>query len=232
MPFLLRDQYIIGEDDNEQRIDALAEAARLTFDALLSGVLPEPVTLARDLGPLDERAPAADVERRAGGTGPARAGAHGGADPAARRRRRVVGDRVERGGQQDRQLPGAPRPVRLNHRPGDETTATLRVELTNTAPAEGLPPYVIGNRIGAPAGTSRLYVSFYSPLALTGVTLDGEATGLAVGREAGWNVYSRLVDIPPGGTVTFELQLAGTVSNPDELVTWEQPMASPLQEAG
>ena len=69
-----------------------------------------------------------------------------------------------------------------------------------------------GNRIGAPAGTNRLYVSFYSPLALTGVTLDGEATGLAVGREEGWNVYSRLVDIPPGGTVTFELQLAGTVS--------------------
>ena len=48
----------------------------------------------------------------------------------------------------------------------------------------------------------------------------------------GWNVYSRFVDIPPGGTVTFELELAGTVANPDELVTWEQPMASPLEEAG
>ena len=57
-------------------------------------------------------------------------------------------------------------------------------------------------------------------------------TGLAVGREEGWNVYSRFVDIPPESTVTFELQLAGTVANPDELVTWEQPMASPLEEAG
>jgi hypothetical protein len=113
-----------------------------------------------------------------------------------------------------------------------ETTATLRVELTNTAPADGFPAYVTGNRIGAPVGTSRLYVSFYSPLALTGVTLDGDATGLAVGREEGWSVYSRIVDIPPEATVTFELQLAGTVANPDELVTWEQPMASPLEEAG
>jgi len=113
-----------------------------------------------------------------------------------------------------------------------ETTATLRFEVTNTAPDDGLPTYVIGNRVGAPPGTSRLYVSFYSPLALTDVTVDGERTGLAVGREAGWNVYSRFVDIPAGSTVTFELQLAGTVARPDELVTWEQPMASPLEIAG
>ena len=47
-----------------------------------------------------------------------------------------------------------------------ETTATLRLELTNNAPAEGYPRYVIGNLVGLPAGTSRLYVSFYSPLGL------------------------------------------------------------------
>ena len=34
------------------RADGLAEAASLTFDALLAGALPEPITLARDLAPL------------------------------------------------------------------------------------------------------------------------------------------------------------------------------------
>ena len=75
-------------------------------------------------------------------------------------------------------------------------------------------------------------MSFYSPLALTGVTLDGEPTGLAVGEEQGWNVYSDYVDIPAGGSATFEVQLAGTVARPDEVVTWVQPMAHPLEQLG
>ena len=42
-------------------------------------------------------------------------------------------------------------------------------------------------------------------------------------------MYSGYVDIPPGGTVDFELQLAGVVQVPGEIVTWEQPMATPVQ---
>ena len=45
-------------------------------------------------------------------------------------------------------------------------------------------------------------------------------------------MYSGFVDIPPGGTVTFELQLAGTVADPTTVVTWEQPMGSPLEPLG
>ena len=51
VPFLLRDQYVVAEDKAD-RIDALAEAASITFDALLGDALPEPITIARDLGPL------------------------------------------------------------------------------------------------------------------------------------------------------------------------------------
>jgi hypothetical protein len=91
---------------------------------------------------------------------------------------------------------------------------------------------VIGNQIGAPKGTSRLWVSFYSALALDGVTLDGAASGLSDGSEEGWNVYSGFVDIPAGATVTFELHLKGAVPRPDEVVTWEQPMGSPLEPLG
>ena len=114
MPFLLRDQYVLGADDNEQRIDALAEAARLTFEALLSGVLPEPVTLARDLGPLTSERRllmwSADPEEQAllervhmAGRIPPLDGADGWSVTVS-----------NGGGQQDRQLPGAPRRLRLD----------------------------------------------------------------------------------------------------------------------
>jgi Protein of unknown function (DUF4012) len=231
VPFLLREQYVLGADDKEQRIDALAEAAQGTFEALLSGVLPEPVTLARDLGPLtgerrllmwsadpDEQALLEQV--RMAGRIPPLDGADGWAVTVSNGAGNKIDSFLERTARYESSTDSG------------QTTATLRVELTNTAPADGYPAYVIGNRIGAPVGTSRLYVSFYSPLALSGVTVDGEPTGLAVGREEGWNVYSRFVDIPSESTVTFELELAGTVADPDELVTWEQPMASPLEDAG
>jgi hypothetical protein len=231
--FLLRDQYFIGVDDRTQRTDALAEAARLTFEALLSGELPAPVTLGEDLGPLvserrllmwsthaDEQAL---FERlRMAGRIPPLDGADGWAVTVSNAGGNKIDSFLERRAEYD---------ASTDPDTG-ETSATLRVELTNTAPHDGLPDYVIGNRVGAPRGTSRLFVSFYSPLVLTDVRLDGARTGLTIGREAGWNVYSRLVDIPSGSTVTFELQLNGTVARPDEVVTWEQPMASPLDVPG
>jgi Protein of unknown function (DUF4012) len=233
VPFLLRDQYALAEGDKQRRTDALAEATRLTFEALLSGDLPDPVTLSRELGPLaSERRLlmwSADPEEQAllervhmAGRIPPLDGADGWSVTVSNGAGNKIDSFLQRRARYEASTDSA----------SGETTATLRVELTNTAPADGLPSYVIGNRIGAPPGTSRLYVSFYSSLALDGVLLDGEATGLAAGREEGWNVYSRFVDIPPGRTVTFELHLRGAVARPDEVVTWEQPMASPLEVLG
>ena len=45
-------------------------------------------------------------------------------------------------------------------------------------------------------------------------------------------MYSRFVDIAPGATVRMEVHLAGTVTTPDEIVTWVQPMGSPLEHLG
>lgn len=233
VPYLLRDQYVIGADDNEVRADGLAEAASLAFDALLAGALPEPITLARELGPLTterrllmwSREPqeqallervhmAGQIPPLDGGDGWSVTVSNGGANK--------IDSFLVRRASYDAATDGST----------GETSATLRVELTNTAPAEGLPRYIIGNQVGLPSGTSRLYVSFYSPLALAAVTLDGVSTGLAVGEERGWNVYSGFVDIASGATVTFELRLAGTVDDPAEIVTWTQPMASPLEPLG
>jgi hypothetical protein len=230
--FLLRDQYVVATDTT-RRADALAEAAQLTFDSLLNGTLPDPTTLARDLAPLvGERRLlmwTANPEEQAllervhmAGRIPPLDGADGWSVTVSNGGGNKIDSFLER---------------RASYEPTTdpatgETTATLRVELTNTAPAEGYPPYVIGNQIGAPPGTSRLYVSFYSALGLESATLDGAVTGFATGSEADWNVYSRFVDIPPGGTVSFELHLQGAVANPAKVVTWEQPMATPLELPG
>jgi hypothetical protein len=232
-PFLLRDQYVLGATDNTRRTDALAEAARITFDSLLHGTLPDPPTLARDLAPLvGERRLlmwTANPEEQAllervhmAGRIPPLDGADGWSVTVSNAAGNKIDSFLERRASYEHATDPA----------SGETTATLRVELTNAAPAEGYPPYVIGNQIGAPPGTSRLYVSFYSALGLESATLDGDATELTTGLEEGWNVYSGFVDIPPGGTVAVELHLRGSVAHPDQVVTWEQPMATPLELPG
>jgi hypothetical protein len=229
LPYLLLDQYVVNEGDTETRVDALAEAASLTFDALLAGALPDPITLSRDLGPLTRERRllvwSADPEEQAllervhvAGAIPDVSGSDGWAVTVSN----GGGSKIDHFLQRRASYQAATDA-------DGEATATLRLELTNNAPAEGYPPYVIGNLVGLPSGTSRLYVSFYSPLALTGATLDGEAMGLTVGEEEGWNVYSGFVDIPPGESVTFDVQLAGSVADPDTVVTWVQPLSSPLE---
>ena len=229
LPYLLLDQYVINEGDTETRVDSLAEAASLTFDALLAGALPDPITLSRDLGPLTSERRllvwSADAEEQAlldrvhvAGAIPDVAGSDGWAVAVSNGGGSKIDHFLQRRASYDTSTDSS-----------GETTATLRLELTNNAPAEGFPPYVIGNLVGLPSGTSRLYVSFYSPLGLTGATLDGEATGLTVGEEEGWNVYARFVDIPPGESVTFDVQLAGSVADPTKVVTWVQPLESALE---
>jgi len=225
--YILREQYELGADDNLQRIDALEEAAELTTNALLSGSLPEPTQLARDLGPLAAERRllmwAADPEqrdllRRVGLLGeiPPLDGGDGWSVAVTNASGNKIENYLERAFSYSAQT-------------DDEgmTTGTLRIELTNTAPNTGLPNYVIGNALGLPTGTSRLYLSAYSALGLTGATLDGVATGMEVETEAGWNVYSRFVDIPPGGTVLLEVHLRGAVADPERIVTWTQPLVTP-----
>jgi len=110
-------------------------------------------------------------------------------------------------------------------------TAKATIRLTNRAPAAGLPRYIIGNDHGLPLGTSRLYVSVYSPLLLQGATLDGRPLLLESESEQGRGVYSAFIDVPAGATVTLALDLAGAVltSTPYRLDLHRQPSAAPDQ---
>jgi hypothetical protein len=68
----------------------------------------------------------------------------------------------------------------------------------------------------------------YSALGLDEFLVDGDAVAVLAGDEMGWNVFSRFVDIPPGGTVRLEVHLARRIARPEEIVTWVQPLASSL----
>ena len=230
--FILKDQYAIAQD-NPTRIDALDEAAQKTVAALLAGALPDPAQLGRDLGELaTERRllvwtkdPAEqDLLRHTGliGAIPPAAGADGWSFTVNNAGASKIDTYLQR---------KASYRSTTDPKTG-ETTGVLRVQLTNTAPASGLPDYVIGNAVDLPVGTSRLYVSFYSPMELQQATFQGQPVTLSPGHEAGWNVYSQYIELPAGTTATFELHVTGRLEHPDQLVTWTQPLALPLERLG
>ncbi|MBW3643998.1 MAG: DUF4012 domain-containing protein [Actinobacteria bacterium] len=92
---------------------------------------------------------------------------------------------------------------------GVQVTSQLEVTLENTAPAEGLPQYIIGPFFpGNPAGLNTTYLSVYTPFDFTGATLDGEPLSMEAEDELGRRVYSEFFDLPSlsSRTVTVDLQ--------------------------
>jgi Protein of unknown function (DUF4012) len=87
----------------------------------------------------------------------------------------------------------------------------VAISLRNEAPAAGLPSYIIGNILTPPlpSGTSKLYLSVYTPWGLDEALLDGEPLTMESEEELGRNVYSAFLAIPPGQTVTVHLRLQG-----------------------
>jgi hypothetical protein len=89
----------------------------------------------------------------------------------------------------------------------------VSVTLKNDATSSGLPPVVIASPAvpGLEPGTNRTWLTVYSPLALNGLTVDGQPATATSGAEFGIHAYSAYVDIPPGGQSEVLLKLAGQV---------------------
>jgi hypothetical protein len=87
----------------------------------------------------------------------------------------------------------------------------VTIHLRNAAPSTGLPPIVIDSPAdpNLPAGTNRTWLTLYSPLALTRVSIEGRPATMASGRELGVNAYSAYVDVAPGKNVGVRVWLAG-----------------------
>lgn len=123
------------------------------------------------------------------------------------------------------------REIRYQVRPGPSgrVRARLEVVLRNTAPAAGLPAYVIGGgpvQRGAP-GVNRTIFSVYSPLSLDEGRVNGEMQTWAAARELQRNVYTRVLEVPPGESLTVSFELEGEYAVPYELLVSRQPLTRP-----
>lgn len=91
-------------------------------------------------------------------------------------------------------------------------SARLEVTLDNTAPAEGLPRYVIGpNAPNFEPGENYTFFSAYVPTNLVSADLDGAPTTFESASELGRNAYSSFISIPARSTRKVGLDLEGTV---------------------
>jgi hypothetical protein len=224
--FLLRDIY---EYDENVREDLLQQASELTIDALLTTTLPAPQSIAATLGPATTTSHIVGWARRPEEEHVFRLMGMDGRLPEldGRDGLAVVNDNGN-GNKIDSFLE---REViyRASYDSGTgQVTGTVEVVLRNTAPTTGYPDYVIGNLLGLPTGTNRTLLSIYTPLDVSGATLDGEAVGTSHQTEVGWNVSSMFVVIPPGEERRVTLSLTGRIDPGGyTLVLRPQPLAHP-----
>jgi hypothetical protein len=214
--YLLLDQYVEFDTAgaNAERKEALGDVARAVFDALVSRPLPGLRTLTDVLGPA-----VAQGHLRIASLGPD-------AERTFLRDADVDGSWVATDGSDLVSVRSANRglnkidyflrrtiDVDTSYDPGTGAVqSTITVGLTNDAPDSGLPRYVIGNEFGQPTGTNRQIVTLYTPLGLTGVTVDGQPSGVQYQDELGLRTYGVPLDIPPGATVTITWQIAGAIA--------------------
>lgn len=116
--------------------------------------------------------------------------------------------------------------------PANETVAsTVTARFRNGAPSTGLPDYIIDNLTPGedlPNGTSRLYLSLYSPLELTGATVDGKPLELQAEIEFSRRVYSGFITVPSQGEATVVATFAGPIAGVGRnyrLDVFRQPLA-------
>ena len=223
--FILKDQYEIADGDG--RVDVLDSIARTAVERLLTSSLPEPAELARTFGPLAQAgrlmawsadADEQDVFARVSMDGAFPELPNG--DGVA-----VVVDNAS-ANKIDAYLDVAVE-YRIEPDAADgQQRATAVVTLANNAPQSGLPDVVIGNLVGLPPGSNRMWMSVYTVLPMVSVKVGGEVSSMETGQVFGWNVASRFLDVPPGETVVVQLQLSGTLSvaKRGQVVTRVQPM--------
>lgn len=229
--FILEDQYVIaGDEANADRIDALETLGETAIQQILTGALPEPPELARDLAPLiSERRLlfwTADVDEQELFD---RIGLLGTIPPL---------DPIDGGFSVSVTNAGASkidvfleRDVAVSVVDGAAGRQLVAdVTFSNTAPSTGLPRFVIGNEVGLPDGYSRLLVSFYGPSTLTRVTRDGVELAVEPMPEGGWMAYGTMLELAPGASAGYRLEFSlpdATARDDDtsDPVVFEQPLS-------
>lgn len=226
--FLLKQQYFT---DFSNRVDYLENASRATFEQLTSRELPGPRVAADALSPLVKRHRILAYSFHSGDEPLlGRLGLTGGI-PALDKGSDYLSVTNANGNPNkiDAYLDRAVNDHVAYHPATGKVRSTVTVTLHNTAPGEGLPAYTISNQAGLPSGTNRTYLSVYSSLEATASRLDGQPVATESQIESGRNRYGVFVNVPPGGTATFEIDLEGTLAAQPayHLVYLDQPVVNP-----
>ncbi len=233
--YLLVDQYVQFDGESQDRKELLGEVADAVFEALTRKPLPGIRKITDVLGPavsaqhlrvtMLSPGPDQDFLERVGLTGAF--GARPGADLLSLRSSNLLTTKIDRFLSRN-----VGTSIDIDPSTGAIRT-TVEVTLTNSAPDSGLPNYLIGNGSEVPRGTNRDLLTLYSPLALDGVEVDGQAARVQTHLELGLNSYGVPVDIPAGASVRLVFRLAGpppaglTDSGVYELYVIPQPLANP-----
>lgn len=235
---LLRQQYLTF-DQRSDRKDFLEEATRNTFDLLTSGDLPGPRQVTQVLGPMVDQgrlmAYGSDADEQAFFEQVGLDGAFPrtrGGDLIGLVTNNAANNKIDIF--MERSID-----YRANYDPTTGSVAsTATITIANNAPASGLPDVILssGDRIrggDTPLGTSGVNFSVYSPLRLDDAVArsalgEGELT-MNAEREFGMFVYSAMINIPAGQSVTIEMQLSGTINPSDtyRLTVANQPTVNP-----
>ncbi len=225
--FLLNGQY--GSRERPERADLLEEVSEHVLDELLGGTLPSPRAAMDALGPMVEQgrvvAWAADSEEQAlfettglGGRWPDSADG----DAVAVAFNNSAGNKL------DYFLRARAHYDAVVDQATSTLTGTVVVEVENRPPSRPQPNYVVNNVIDLPQGHNRTWVSIYTRVRPTDVTVDGKAVPWDAETEAGFFVASTLVTMAPGDIPTIEVTLDGSVELTDDgyrLTLWSPPIA-------
>ena len=211
--FLQREQYLLfGAGENEERADLLGEVARTTFDSFASSGDTDPVDLVQNLAPAVSAghflAWSADFGEQQLFTAIGASGSfarQGLRDGLAVTNLNVSANKIDA---------FLTRTVSYHAVVDEESgavTGTVDVTLTNDAPTDGLPAYVIGNSVGLPPGYNQTYLTLYTAGDVTGTTVDGAAAEPALGSELGWTYAEQRLIVPPGSSMTASYEVVGAV---------------------
>ena len=209
--FLLYDQYRLEETPIERR-DVLEEVTEVVVERILQGILPASSEVVREVAPLvrEGRIVAASVHEdeqaifeRLNIDGSLEAGDTG--DALALSFNNASANKID-------VFLDAEVDYDLNVDADGRARSTARITLTNSSPTSGWPQYTIGNAVGLPVGTNRLWVTVHSRLLATSTRVDGVDRDNGPGGEHGLYTSDIVVDIPPGGEVVIEIDFEGFVT--------------------
>jgi hypothetical protein len=216
--FLLKDQYTIfagATEASDARHDFLQDALQQAFAKLVAGSLPHPQTMAAQLDPAVRQGRILLWSSHPEDT-PLLSRLHldgsfpnpGNGDLLAVTTQNTGNNKID--AYLHRTVDDQ---VTVDPETG-EVSSAVTVTLRNDAPTSGLPPIVLASPAvpGLPPGTNPTWLSVYSPFQLKDATIDGQPLLLSSTKELGVRVFSAYLNVPPGGTMTVKLALAGIVA--------------------